>query len=76
MILEKLQEIFRDILDDEKLVITEHTTRDDLEGWDSLGTVSIIAAVSEEFNIKIGINEIDMFKDVNSIVSLIKKKME
>ncbi|MFC3886631.1 acyl carrier protein [Bacillus songklensis] len=76
MILEKLQEIFRDILDNEELVITEHTTRDDFEGWDSLATVSIIVAVSEEFNINIGVDEVEKFKNVKSIVNLIKSKME
>jgi acyl carrier protein len=76
MILEELQEIFRDILDNDELVITEQTTRDDFEGWDSLATVSIIAAVSEEFNINIGVNEVEKFKDVKSIVDLIKSKMK
>ncbi|MGG3888386.1 acyl carrier protein [Metabacillus fastidiosus] len=76
MILRKLQEIFRDILDNEELVIKENSTRENIEGWDSLATVSIIVAVSEEFNINIGINEVGIFKDVNSITNLIKNKME
>ncbi len=75
MVIKKLQEIFRDIFDKDDLVITRQTTRDDLEGWDSLATVSIIAAVGEEFNINISVNDIDKFKAVNLIVDLIEAKL-
>ena len=35
-IMEKLNEIFQDIFDDDTLVITENTTANDIEDWDSL----------------------------------------
>ncbi|MFR6495243.1 MAG: hypothetical protein ACLUOF_01535 [Ruminococcus sp.] len=40
-ILEKLNEIFQDIFDDDSLVITETTTANDVEDWDSIG-ISIV----------------------------------
>jgi acyl carrier protein len=74
LILEKLQDILRDILDNKNLNITENTTSEDVEGWDSLATVSIIFAVSEEFRIKVHVDEVQNFKNVNSIIKLIKSK--
>ncbi|PLT35495.1 acyl carrier protein [Bacillus sp. V5-8f] len=76
MILEKLQQIFRDVFDDEALIINEHTTSDDLKAWDSLATVSMIVAVSDEFDIQISMDEIDKFKSVSSIATLIQDKIE
>ena len=33
-ILNKLQEIFRDVFDDETIVLTNETTQDDIEDWE------------------------------------------
>ena len=35
-LLQQIQEIFRDVLDDEEIVLTESATAEDVEGWDSL----------------------------------------
>lgn len=75
MIIEKLQDIMRDILDDADLTITENTSNEDLVGWDSLATISLIVAISEEFNIHIDIEDFEMFKDVKSIIELINRKL-
>ncbi len=74
MILEKLQEIFRDIFDDEELVLTYETKSSEIDRWDSLATVSMISAVCDEFDISISLSEFGMFTDVKSIVELIQSK--
>ena len=33
-ILNKLQQIFRDVFDDETIILTTETTQDDIEDWD------------------------------------------
>ncbi|MEH7503784.1 acyl carrier protein [Neobacillus drentensis] len=74
MIIEKLQEIFDDILEEEYQILME-TTRDEVPGWDSLATINLVVAIEEEFEIKINIEEVEAsFKDIKSIVQLIESK--
>ena len=41
-ILEKLTSIFRDLLDDEEIILTRESTAQDIEEWDSLNQIKII----------------------------------
>ena len=49
----RLQSIFRDVLDDETLVLTKDFSRDDTEDWDSVATVQIVLAVEEAFQCRL-----------------------
>lgn len=74
MIIEKLQEIFDDILEEE-YEINEETKRDEVPGWDSLATINLVVAIEEEFGIKIKIEEVEgSFKDIKSIINLIESR--
>ena len=73
-ILEKMQNIFRDIFDDENLTITPETTAKDVEGWDSLEHINLISAIEDEFDIDFGIGEITEFKKVGDIVDSVFNK--
>lgn len=39
---EELQEIFRDLFDDETIVLFDEMTADDIEDWDSLSNITLI----------------------------------
>ena len=49
---ERLQEIFRDIFDDEELIIREDMSANDIEDWDSLAQINLIIAIEKEFKVK------------------------
>ncbi|MBO6102459.1 MAG: acyl carrier protein [Opitutales bacterium] len=68
--LKKLQNIFRDILDDENLEITESFSQKDCEGWDSVAMVQIILAVESEFGVKFTTSEV---ANTRSVSDLLKK---
>mgnify|MGYP000609676543 CR=1 FL=1 len=63
-ILEKLNEIFQDIFDDDSLVITETTTANDVEDWDSIEHINLIDAVEKEFGMKFKMQEVSGMKNV------------
>ena len=49
---ERLTDVFRDVFDDSKLKIDEHTTAGDIEDWDSLEHINLIDAIEHEFRMK------------------------
>lgn len=74
-ILLKLQDIFRDVLDDESLVIKNETTADDVEGWDSLTHVQIVEETQKAFDVKFTAYEMTSWIDVEEMVDCIAKKL-
>lgn len=73
--LTRLQEIFRDLFDDETLVLTPETTASDIEDWDSLAQINIVVACEDEFGIKFDINEISELKNVGDMLALVESKI-
>jgi acyl carrier protein len=73
-ILSEVQAIFRDILDEEDILLTEETTANDVEGWDSLTHIQLIVAIEKHFKIKFTSKEILSWKNVGEMVSCIKEK--
>ena len=67
-ILDKLQEIARNVLGQSDLIITKKTKFDSL-GLNSFGLVQLICAVEDEFDIEIPNMSI---KSVNNVPSLLK----
>ena len=74
-ILLKLQDIFRDVLDDESLIIKNKTTADDVEGWDSLTHVQIVEETQKTFGVKFTAYEMSSWIDVEEMVDCIAKKL-
>lgn len=70
-VLEKLQEIFRDVFDDDELQLTAETSSKDIEEWDSLHQISILAAAEDEFNIKLAISDTRKLENIGALVDLI-----
>ena len=72
----KLQNIIADVLDQDDIVLSETTSAKDIDGWDSLAHISIIAAVQEEFSVSFSMDEIISMRCVADIVNAIIKKIE
>jgi acyl carrier protein len=70
-----LRGIFRDIFDDEGLTICRETSADDIEEWDSLAQINIIAAFEGEFGVKFDINDITKIENVGDILDIIERKL-
>lgn len=75
-ILKKMDEIFKDVLDLEELELTEDTTADDIDEWDSLSHIQLIVAIEKGFNIKLTAREVKELADVGEMVSCIQSKLK
>lgn len=71
---ERLTEVFRDVFDDEEIALTDNTTSDDIEDWDSLEHVNLIIAVEQAFHIKFTMGEITGMKNVGAMVDIIMER--
>lgn len=68
---ETLNEVFRDVFDDESIEVSDSTTSDDIEDWDSLEHINLIAAVEQEFGIKFNMGQVVTMKNVGEMVDII-----
>lgn len=68
---ERLNHVFREVLDDETIELHDETVADDVDGWDSFEHINLIVAVEEEFGFKIPIGKTVKMKNVGEMVDLI-----
>ena len=73
-VLMRLNKVFIDVFDDEEIKITEETTAEDIDDWDSLEHINLIVAVEDEFDIKFAMNEVTGMKNVGDMVNIIISK--
>ena len=72
-IFEELTEIFRDLFDDEEIELTDETTAEDIEDWDSLEQINLLVAIEKKFSIKFKLDEVSHLANVGDMVSLVQK---
>lgn len=71
--LEKIQPIFKDVFDDENLVVTEKTVAADVEDWDSFAQMQIVMGIEDMFGIKFSTDEVTEFKNVGDVIKAIER---
>lgn len=75
----QLEEVFRDVFDDETIALRDEMTGNDIEGWDSLMHLNLIIAVEGRFGVKFATSEISNLRNdgenVGSMVRLLAKKL-
>lgn len=74
-ILEQLQEIFRDIFDDESIALKPETSAKDIEDWDSLAQIQLIVAAERKWGVKFTTEEISKLKNVGDFAALIDTRI-
>ena len=70
-VFEKVTDIFRDVFDDDELVISDSTNSDDIEDWDSLEHISLLVSMEKEFSVKFNIKVVNELENVGQMVDLI-----
>ena len=70
-IYERLNMVFRDVFDDDEIEVNENTTSDDIDDWDSLEHINLVAAVEQEFGVKFTMAQVMGMKNVGEMVDII-----
>jgi len=71
----EVQNIFRDIFDQNDMVIENSTNSDAIDDWDSLNHINLVSAIEKEFAIRFALGEIMELNDVGSMIDLMLKKL-
>ena len=66
-----LNPIFRDVFDDDELVIKANTTAKDIDGWDSLTHIRLVISIEKAFDLRFTAAEISELENVGEMVELI-----
>ncbi len=75
-IFDRLNIIFRDIFDDESISVTDKTTADDIEDWDSLEHINLINAIEHEMGMKFTMGQVVSMKNVGEMVDVIAASID
>jgi acyl carrier protein len=70
----RLTPIFRDVFNDDALVVTQDMTAAQVPTWDSLSNINMIIAVEKAFGVKFSIKDVRNLKNVGELLDLIKRK--
>ena len=69
-----LTSVFREVFDDDELVLTPDLTANDVDGWDSLAHIRLILSVQKKFGVKFSPIEMNRLKNVGDLIALTKQK--
>ena len=67
----RLNEVFREVFDDESITVRDETTANDIEAWDSFEHINLVSAVEDEFSFKIPMGKVITMKNVGEMADII-----
>jgi acyl carrier protein len=71
----RLQTIFRDVFDDDAIVITRATHAGEIPDWDSLAQINLVVAIEKEFGITMSLQDLATLTNVGDMIDLIPAKI-
>jgi acyl carrier protein len=69
-----LNEIFRQVLDDDTIALSPEMTAEDVAGWDSMNHIFIVVEIEKRFGIKFQAAEMEELKNVGELAALVRQK--
>lgn len=73
-IIERLNEVFQNVFDDDEITVDRDTTAADIEDWDSLEHIRLISAVEREFGVKFTMKEVSAMQNVGEMIDIIAER--
>ncbi|MCW0000111.1 acyl carrier protein [Pararhizobium sp. YC-54] len=69
----RLETIFRDVFDDDDLIVTPQLTARDVDGWDSMMNVQLMLSVERAFKVHFSASQIASLGNVGELAALIQR---
>jgi len=68
-----LQDMFRQVFDDDGLVVTPETSHRDIADWDSVAHVKLVLSLEEEFGIRFTEDEVSSVQTAGDFLACIER---
>ena len=75
-IINEVNEIFKDVLDDNNIKLNPGTTANDVEEWNSLSHIELVVAIESRFKVRFTTAEIQNWKNVGQMCESIEKRLK
>ena len=73
-ILKQVNDIFKETLDNEDILLENETTANDIDEWDSLSHIHLVVEIEKHFNIRFTSKEIQSWNNVGELIDCIESK--
>lgn len=73
--LARLEGVFRQVFEDDKLALARGTSAADIASWDSLMHVALVINVEKEFQVKFTSAEVAGFRNVGELMDLVEARV-
>jgi acyl carrier protein len=73
-VMKRLTQVFREVFDDDSIELTVTTSAKDIEDWDSLEHINLIAAVEHEFRMRFSMKEVSGMKNVGEMLDILMER--
>jgi len=74
-LLEKLTDLFRNVFHSDSLVLTNELTANDVDQWNSLSHMILIAEIEKTFSIQFKLKELNKMRNVGDLINMISLKL-
>jgi len=70
-----IRDVLADVLDNDSLQLTESSTADQVEDWDSINQVKLLIGLEKELGIRFASSEVEGLKNVGALIDVLEKKV-
>jgi acyl carrier protein len=70
----RLEEVFQEVFDDERLTLADETTAQDIPAWDSVSHINLMFSIEQAFGVQFSGNELAQFKNIGELKAFLKSK--
>jgi acyl carrier protein len=70
----QVTDVFKDVLDNDDIVLSYDTTANDVDDWDSLNHIQLVVAIEKKFKVRFTSQEIQKWKNVGEMLDSIIAK--
>ncbi len=71
----QLEAIFQSVINDDDLALSDETTAEDVEGWDSVAHINLMFSIEREFGIQFAGNELAEFQNIGQLKEYLEARV-